>query len=68
MDEDLRRARRSTGLLMTSTGMTPIALAAATVAVGSHWALWVMWAVWVVLAGVTVWAVVTVNQFSALGD
>lgn len=68
MDEDVRRARRSTGLLVTSTGMTLIALAAATVSVGSHWALCVMWPVWVVLAGVTVWSVVTVNRFSALGD
>ncbi|MEU3020271.1 hypothetical protein ABZ635_23080 [Nocardiopsis sp. NPDC007018] len=64
MDEDLKRARRTTGLLVTSTGMTLIALGSATVTVGAFWVLWVMWAVWVVLAGVTVWSVVTVNRLS----
>lgn len=65
MDDDFRRARTGAGLLVTSTGMTLIAVGAATVIVGSHWALWVLWAVWVVLAVVTVRVVAQTNRLTA---
>ena len=62
MSEDVARARRMVGWLVTCTAMTLIAVGAVTVAVGSHWTVWTLWAMWVPLTGVTVWTVVQVNR------